>query len=311
MILLQASSPAAGTVAEKFTADSLANKGAELIQVLQTTPPKELLSDLTTSAIHFGLKVLAALAIYFIGAWLIRKIKNIVNKALTKKGADAALVSFIQSLLTAALWVILIISMVGTLGINTTSLAALLAAGGMAIGMALSGTVQNFAGGLMLLAFKPFKAGDYIEAQGYFGWVSEINIVSTKIVTTDNREIVIPNGSLSNGNIDNYSTRDPRRIDMRVNVRYGSSVEEVRAELLRIASLNENILDRNTPGAWDPYVIVSGLNESSVEFKLRCWATGTEFMGVIYWRNETIYTELPKHGIYFPFPQMDVHLKND
>ena len=311
MILLQASAPAAGNVAEKFTADSLANKGAELIQVLQTTPPKELLSDLTSSAIHFGLKVLAALAIYFIGAWLIRKIKNIVNKALTKKGADAALVSFIQSLLTAALWVILIISMVGTLGINTTSLAALLAAGGMAIGMALSGTVQNFAGGLMLLAFKPFKAGDYIEAQGYFGWVSEINIVSTKIVTTDNREIVIPNGSLSNGNIDNYSSRDPRRIDMRVNVRYGSTVEEVRAELLRIASLNENILDRNTPGAWDPYVIVSGLNESSVEFKLRCWATGTEFMGVIYWLNETIYTELPKHGIYFPFPQMDVHLKND
>ena len=98
---------------------------------------------------------------------------------------------------------------------------------------------------------------------------------------------------------------------MRVNVRYGSTVEEVRAELLRIASLNENILDRNTPGAWDPYVIVSGLNESSVEFKLRCWATGAEFMGVIYWLNETIYTELPKHGIFFPFPQMDVHLKND
>lgn len=311
MHILQAATPDASNAAEKFSADSLANKGAQLIETLQTTPPKEILSDLTTSAIQFGLKVVAALAIYFIGAWLIRKIKNIVNRAFTKRGADAALVSFVQSLLSAALWVILIISMVGTLGINTTSLAALLAAGGMAIGMALSGTVQNFAGGLMLLAFKPFKAGDYIEAQGYFGWVSEINIVSTKIVTTDNREIIIPNGLLSNGKIDNYSTRDPRRIDLKVNVAYGTDVEAVRTELLRIASLNENILDRNTPGAWDPYVILSSMNDSSVEFKLRCWATGAEFMGVIYWLNETIYTELPKHGIQFPFPQMDVHLKQD
>ena len=295
----------------QFSSDTLAVKRAQLSEILRTTPPKELLGDLISESIRFGLKVAVALLIYLIGAWLIRKIKVIVARALMNRGADAALLSFVQSLVSTLLWIVLIISMVGTLGINTTSLAALLAAGGMAIGMALSGTVQNFAGGLMLLAFKPFKAGDYIEAQGYFGWVSEINIVSTKIVTTDNREIVIPNGSLSNGNIDNYSSRDPRRIDMRVNVRYGSNVEEVRAELLRIASLNENILDRNTPGAWDPYVIVSGLNESSVEFKLRCWATGAEFMGVIYWLNETIYTELPKHGIFFPFPQMDVHLKND
>ncbi|MBO6082411.1 MAG: mechanosensitive ion channel [Bacteroidales bacterium] len=307
MLILQTTTPSV----DKFTADSLLAKGTQVAQVLTTTPPKELLSDLVSAAIKFGLKVLAALAIYFIGAWVIRKIKNLVAKAFTKRGTDAALNSFVQSLLSALLWTVLIISMVGTLGINTTSLAALLAAGGMAIGMALSGTVQNFAGGLMLLAFKPFKAGDYIEAQGFFGWVSEINIVSTKIVTTDNREIVIPNGALANGNIDNYSSRDPRRIDMRVNMAYGSPVEEVRAELLRIASLNDKILDRNTPGAWDPYVIVSSLNESSVEFKLRCWATNAEFIGVIYWLNETIYTELPKHGFKFPFPQVDVHMKQN
>jgi len=298
-------------VGEKLSPDSLATKSAQIAEMLKTTPPNELLNNLLSEAIKFGFKVLAALAIYFIGAWLIRKIKHIVVKSFNRRGADATLVSFLQSLVTVTLWVILIIAMVGTLGINTTSLAALLAAGGMAIGMALSGTVQNFAGGLMLLAFKPFKAGDYIEAQGHFGWVSEINIVSTKIVTTDNREIIIPNGTLANGNIDNYSSRDPRRIDLKVSVAYGTPVDDVKNELLRIAGRNDKILDSSTPGAWDPYVILSSLNESSVEFKLRCWATGAEFMGVIYWLNETIYTELPEHGIRFPFPQMDVHLKQD
>lgn len=212
-------------------------------------------------------------------------------------------------MVSALLWIVLILAMVGTLGINITSFAALLAAGGMAVGMAMSGTVQNFAGGLMLLAFKPFKVGDYVEVQGYFGWISEITIVHTKLITTDNREITIPNGALSNGNIDNYSSRDPRRIDMKIHLPYGSDVEQVRAELLRIASQHEKILDRNTPGAWDPYVVVNSLNDSNVEFKLRVWATGADFMTVIYWLNETIYTELPKHGINFAFPQLDVHMK--
>lgn len=311
MHILQAATPDASNVAEKFSADSLANKGAQLIETLQTTPPKEILSDLTTSAIQFGLKVVAALAIYFIGAWLIRKIKNIVNRAFTKRGADAALVSFVQSLLSAALWVILIISMVGTLGINTTSLAALLAAGGMAIGMALSGTVQNFAGGLMLLAFKPFKAGDYIEAQGHFGEVKEINIVSTKIVTPDNWVVIVPNGALSNGNIENYSVRPVRVLDVEVGVAYGTPAEAVRAELMRIISLNDKILDEKTPGAKDPKVVLYALKDSSVQFKLKVCVRPQHLKKVTYWLNEAIYTEFPKHGIQFPFPQVDVHLKQD
>ena len=293
-----------------FSADTLVTKGTQLVETIRTTPANELLQGTASAAVKFGLKLVLAILIYIVGAWLIRKTKKIIAKGFAKKKADSTLASFIQSMVSALLWIVLILAMVGTLGINITSIAALLAAGGMAVGMAMSGTVQNFAGGLMLLAFKPFKVGDYVEVQGYFGWISEITIVHTKLITTDNREITIPNGALSNGNIDNYSSRDPRRIDMKIHVEYGTSIDDIRAELLRIASENDKILDHNTPGAWDPWVVVNSLGDSSVEVKLRVWATGADFMGVIYWLNETIYTELPKHGIQFAFPQMDVHIKH-
>ena len=187
-IILQTTVPAV----DHFSADSLAAKGAHLVETLKTTPTDELVASSASAVAKFGLKVLLAVAIYIIGAWLIRKTKKIIAKGFSKRKSDPTLASFIQSLVTATLWVVLILAMVGTLGINTTSIAALLAAGGMAIGMAMSGTVQNFAGGLILLAFKPFKVGDFVETQGIFGRISEISIVHTKIVTTDNREITIP-----------------------------------------------------------------------------------------------------------------------
>ena len=306
--ILQAAAPDAEKIAQKFNADTLASKGVEIMDVLRNTPPKELVEETITSFIKFGFKVLIALLLYFIGAWLIRKCKKLVARAFTRRGADATLTSFIQSLATAALWIILIMIMIGTLGINTTSLAALLAAGGMAIGMALSGTVQNFAGGLILLAFKPFKAGDYIEAQGHAGIVKEINIVSTKIVTRDNREIIIPNGALSNGNINNYSAKDLRRVDLQIGLSYGSPADQVRAALLEIIGMDERILDSRTPGAADPTVVLSALKDSSVEFYIRVWVKSADYWPVQYQLNESIYTELPKRGFSFPFPQLDIHL---
>ena len=308
--LLQASTPDPGKIAEKFSADTLASKGQQIMEVLRNTPPKELVEETVTSFIKFGFKVLIALVLYFIGAWLIRKFKRVIARAFTRRGADATLTSFIQSLVTAVLWIVLIMVMISTLGINTTSLAALLAAGGMAIGMAMSGTVQNFAGGLILLAFKPFKAGDYIEAQGNAGTVREINIVSTKIVTMDNREVIIPNGVLSNGNINNYSAKTLRRVDLKVGLSYGCVAEEVRTALMAILAGDDRILTAETPGAEDPSVVVSALNDSSVEFLLRVWVKSPDYRPVLYWLNETIYTELPKQGIDFPFPQLDIHLKH-
>lgn len=308
--ILQSVTPDAEKIAQRFSADSLQTKGAEIAEILRNTPPKELIEEMVTSLIKFGLKLIIALALYLIGAWLIRKFKNVIARAFTRRGADATLTSFIQSLVTAVLWILLIMCMIGMLGINTTSLAALLAAGGMAIGMAMSGTVQNFAGGLMLLAFKPFKAGDYIEAQGFAGIVKSINIVSTKIVTLDNREVILPNGALSNGTINNYSANPIRRIDLTVNVSYGSDADAVKSELMRIVIENEKTLNAETPGAEDPTVVLSDLKDSSVEFLIRVWVRSSDIREVRYALTETIYKELPANGISFPFPQLDIHLKH-
>ncbi len=305
-LLLQSQTPAA----ETFSADTLVAKGAQLVETIKTTPADQLVAGTASTIARFGLKVLLAVAIYIIGAWLIRKTKKLIAKSFEKRKADKTLASFIQSLVTATLWVVLILAMVGTLGINTTSIAALLAAGGMAIGMAMSGTVQNFAGGLMLLAFKPFKVGDYVEAQGYFGRISEITIVHTKLITTDNREIIIPNGAISNGTIDNYSSRDPYRLTVRFNVPYGTDFEQVKNILLEMVKEQPKILDKETPGAKNPKVYVDELKDSAVTVKIRVWVHGKDFKKVRHWLNEKIYEEIPKNGISFPFPQLDVHMKN-
>ena len=297
--------------AGKFSADTLVSKGSQLVETIRTTPADQLLQGTLSSVAKFGLKVLLALLIYIVGAWLIRKTKKIIAKAFEKKKSDSTLSSFIQSLVTALLWIVLILAMVGTLGINTTSIAALLAAGGMAVGMAMSGTVQNFAGGLILLAFKPFKVGEFIEAQGFFGRVSEITIVHTKLVTTDNREITIPNGAISNGTIDNYSCREPHRLSLKFNVPYGTDFDQVKSILLELVKQQPLILNKETPGAKNPKVYVDELNDSSVRIKLRVWVLAPNYKKVEHWLNEAIYKESPKNGISFPFPQLDVHMKQD
>jgi len=308
MLLLQTTTPEAERIAQKFSSDSLMTKREQIMEVLRNTPPKELVEEMVESAIKFGMKVLLALVIYFIGAWLIRKLKKLIAKGFIRRNADAALTSFVESLVSAILWIILIMVLIATLGINTTSLAALLAAGGMAIGMALSGTVQNFAGGLMLLAFKPFKAGDYIEAQGYAGTVQEINIVSTKLLTIDNRVVIVPNGALSNGNINNYSAKKFRRADLKIDLSYGCDAEKAKTAILEIIASQPLILDSNTKGAADPSVVLSALKDSSVEFYIRVWTKSDDYWTVLFWLTESVYTELPKQGLSFPFPQMDIHL---
>ena len=275
------------------------------------TNPGEALRQLGQQAIHFGLKVLAALVIYIVGAWIIKRIKRALARMFERKQTDKAMASFVSSFVSISLTIVLIIVTIGTLGINTTSLAALLAAGGMAIGMALSGTVQNFAGGLMLMIFKPFKAGDYIEAQGYAGTVTEVTIVGTHLTTIDNRRIVLPNGALSNGNIVNYSRFPLRRIDLPVSVEYGTDASACKEKLLEIIRGDERILDAATPGAADPFVALQKLADSSVNFIVRVWVKGADYWPVSFDLNERIYTTLPQEGINFPFPQVDVHIRNN
>ncbi|MBO4434828.1 MAG: mechanosensitive ion channel [Bacteroidales bacterium] len=296
-------------LADSTAVDSLAVKSRALIETIKDTPANELLRDLGVQALHFGLKLIAALLLFIIGAWLIKIVRRAVKRGLIRKNSEHTLITFTDSFIAVGMWTLLIILSISVLGINTTSLAALLAAGGMAIGMALSGTLQNFAGGIMLLLFKPFRAGDFIDAMGYSGTVSAINIVNTLLVTTDNRVIVIPNGALSNANINNLSANAVRRVDISVDVAYGSDADAVKSALLEIAASCPGVLDSSTPLAAAPFVGLTALKDSSVQFVLRLWVKTADYWPAWFYLNETIYQELPaRYGIQFPFPQMDVHL---
>ena len=272
--------------------------------------PGTFMQDLLQSAIDFGLKLLAAIVIYIIGAWLIKRIKKGLTRLFAKRNTETTLSTFIVSLVSITLTILLIVITIGTLGINTTSLAALLAAGGMAIGMALSGAVSNFAGGLMILVFKPFKAGDFINAQGYSGTVKGVSIVNTKILTPDNREIIIPNGALSNGNIDNYSARPIRRLDIELNMAYETDADKCIAAILSILSSDQRVLDSKTEGASDPISVISSMNDSTVTFLARVWINSSDYWQVKFDLNKTLFTELPKQGFTFEYPHMNITIDN-
>lgn len=272
--------------------------------------PEQFIQDLVRDAIAFALKVVAALIIYLIGAWLIKRVKVMLRRIFEKRNTETTLATFVNSLVSITLTVLLVIITIGTLGVNTTSLAAVLAAGGMAIGMALSGTVQNFAGGIMILIFKPFKAGDYIEALGYSGKVAEVNIVSTKLRTFDNKTIVLPNGALSNGNINNYFEHSINRLDWKVNLDYSTDNAKAKEVLLNILKSDTRILDSTTESASDPVVVLNDMKDSSIEYVLKAWVKSSDYWDVKYSITETIFTEVPKNGLSFPFPQIDIHMKN-
>lgn len=283
---------AAGTFAEALAAD-----------------PHAAMRQLGTDMIHFGLKLLVAILIYIIGIWVIRLVKKGLRKVFEKRNTDKTVASFVSSFTSVVLTILLIVISISTLGINTTSLAALLAGGGVAIGMALSGTLQNFAGGLLILAFKPFRVGDFIEAQGYAGTVTEMSIISTRITLPDNRSVTIPHGTLANGNINNYSRNPLRRLEWTVSLAYGTDADACEAKLRDIAAAEPRILDATTPGAADIFVSVKQLSDSSVDFVLRAWVRRDDYWPVYFSINDAIYKELPKAGFQFPFPQLDIHFR--
>ena len=285
----------------KRSADSFAEQLA--------TDPQAALHQLGTDMIQFGLKVLLAILIYILGIWVIRLVKKALARSFERHNTDKTVASFVSSFASVVLTVVLIVLSISTLGVNTTSLAALLAGGGVAIGMALSGTLQNFAGGLLILAFKPFKVGDFIEAQGYSGTVTEMSIVSTRITLPDNRSVTIPHGTLANGTINNYSRNPIRRLDWSVGLEYGTDADACEAKLLEIVKADARVLDAKTPGAADPFVCVKELGDSSVVFLVRAWVRRDDYWNVNFAINDAIYKGLPAAGFNFPFPQVDIHIK--
>lgn len=299
------------SVASEITQNDTILKPKEVIdqkiRTLIEMPTDELIHGGIKIAIDLGLKILAAFVIYFVGGWIIKRIRYILKKIMTKRNVEASLMTFILSFTNITLTVILIIIVIGALGIDTTSIVALIAGSGLAIGMALSGTLQNFAGGIMILLFKPFKVGDYIQAQGYDGTVKSIEITNTQITTPDNKKVILPNGSIINGVINNYSTTGTRRCEWKVNISYGDDVNTAKEEILKI--INESPLVLTEPAV--PMAALESLGDSAITITARAWVNSGDYWTLFYDINEKIYYRLPKTGIRFPYPQMDVHIKQD
>lgn len=279
---------------------------AQTIDKVIHTDYREFFMNMANDAIWVAIKLAGALLVWFIGRWIIRRIIAILDAAFNRRKVDASLRSFLRNLVKVVFTLLLILTVVQMLGVNVTSIIALFASATLAIGMALSGTMQNFAGGVMILLLKPYRVGDFISAQGQSGTVTEIMLFSTKIQTADNQTIYIPNSSISSAIIDNYSAAELRRVDITVGISYGNDVDTARAAILELCRNDERIMD--TP---EPVVHVAALADSSVNLSARMWVKNADYWNVFFSMNEKIYKTLPQKGIDFPFPQMDVHLKNE
>lgn len=264
-------------------------------------------------AIGFCKNAVVAIIVYFVGRFAIKWISRLFTKVLERSHVEKTLYTFLTSIVNVVLWFTLIIIIVSILGIETSSFIALFASAGMAIGMALSGTLQNFAGGVMILLFKPFRVGDYIEAQGYAGTVKEIQIFNTIIRTTDAQTIIIPNGGLSTGSMKNYSTEPYRRVDLDFQFAYGADYDEVRQAILDIIAQQPLILQApvgDSPVVAAPWIGLKQLGDSGVTVGTRCWCRSADYWTVYFYLNETVYQQLHSRGFMFPFNRMDVTILN-
>ena len=253
-----------------------------------------------------GFRILMAVLIFVVGRFLISFINKMVARLLVRRKVEPSVQSFLKSMVSILLMALLIVAIISELGIETTSFAALLASAGVAIGMALSGNLQNFAGGLIVLLFRPFKVGDWIESQGESGTVREIQIFHTILTTADNKVVYIPNGALSSGTIVNYSREDTRRVDFVIGVEYGENFDKVESTTRRIIAADSRILQ--TPA---PFVALHALDASSVNIAIRVWVKSSDYWDVYFDMNKTIYDVFNKEGIGFPFPQLTVHQAKD
>ena len=276
--------------------------GKEVISAAKNGELDQLIEQVIKMGAEAGKRLLLAILVAIVGRYLVKFINRLVARMLVRRNVEPTVQSFLKSFTNITLLTLLIITVISTLGVNTTSLAALLASAGMAVGMALSGNLQNLAGGIILLFFKPYKVGDFIEAQGVSGTVKAIQIFHTILTSIDNKELFIPNGALSSGNITNYNKNGLRRIDFIVSVEYGTEVEKVKQTMADLIGSDQRILADPAP-----FVAVKELADSSVNFLVRVWVNTADYWGVFFDMNERIYTEFNKRGIGFPFPQLQIH----
>lgn len=252
----------------------------------------------------FGPKIIYSLIVLIIGFWITKRVKKLLDKRLRKKRSDPSLRHFLTSLVSIALKTLILITVTSMLGVATTSFVAILGAAGLAIGLALQGSLANFAGGVLLLMFKPFVVGNYIEAQGFSGTVKRIEIFNTILTTPDNKTIIIPNGKLSNDAITNYSRENLRRVDMTFGIGYDDDIKKAKKILDNLVAKHKLILKTPTP-----FVRLGDLADSSVNFTVRVWVKKEDYWNVNFDMKEAVKLAFDKERISIPFPQMDVHVK--
>jgi len=265
-----------------------------------------ILNWLSTNGLSFCISLMGALAFLAIGFWVTKLIVKALRKMMVRKNSDPGLISFLCSLANIVLKVLIIISVMGMVGIQMTSFIAILGAAGVAIGLALQGTLSNFASGVMILIFKPYRVGDFVEAQGLAGVVKEIQIFNTILTTVDNKTIIIPNGSLATSTLTNYSKQPLRRVDWTVGVSYGTDFKVARDSIMRILDADQRVL--KDPAA---FVSIIEMGESSVNIVVRAWVDSKDYWDVFFDFNNKVYNTFNEEGIEFPFPQMDVHIKDN
>jgi small conductance mechanosensitive channel len=255
------------------------------------------------SLTQFAISVVAALAILIVGLWLAKKTKIIFSTLLTAKGVDATLIGFSASMLYGAIVVFVIIASIGKLGVNTTSFAAVIAAAGLAIGLALQGSLSNFASGVLLILFKPFKVGDFIKAGGEAGTIVEVGLLTTELKTPDNVKIIMPNSCIMGGSITNISAHPTRRVDMTVGVSYGDDLNQAKQIMLDLLAADERVLKDPAP-----QVAVANLGDSSVDFVVRPWVNAADYWAVKFDFTQAVKEKFDAEGVSIPFPQRDVHM---
>lgn len=265
---------------------------------------EKLYDKLIELSLEYGPKLVGAILVWIIGSLIIKLLVKGFERLLNKRDVSPSLKPFLRGIVKTLLKVMLVISVLGMLGIQMTSFIAILGSAGLAVGMALSGTLQNFAGGVMILIFKPFKNGDYIEAQGYSGTVAEIQIFNTILKTPDNKTIIIPNGGLSTSSMVNYSAEEYRRVDWTFGIGYGDKTHHAKDILTQLMNEDSRIIDNPAP----PFVAVSELADNSVNFAVRAWVKAEDYWGVFFDMNEKVYNTFDKEGLNIPYPQMDIHV---
>lgn len=293
--------------------DSLLSKAPSNISEFKSIPWGDIFHSLVSQVVTFFFHLVIAILVFYVGRFLIGKLHALLKVFLQRRNIEPSLATFLLSLLKITLMFILVVSVVGILGIETSSFIALFASAGVAVGMALSGTLQNFAGGVLILLLKPYKVGDYIVFGNNSGVVKEIQIFHTVITTYSNERIVIPNGGLSTGVINNYSSERYRRLEWKVSVAYGTDVEKARKALLAILAEDVRVIFDPKPemgaSVQPPLVVVDELGGSDVTLLVRAWVDNADYWGVKFSVGEEIYKRLPQEGFEFPFPQLDVNIK--